>query len=67
LLRSLNPTTCLRYALSQPGTPIAFCGCGTVGQMADNIRAVQNFRKMTPEDRQGAVVATADGQIICLG
>jgi aryl-alcohol dehydrogenase-like predicted oxidoreductase len=50
LLRSLNPNTCLRYALSQPGTPIAICGCGTAGQMADNIRAVQNFRKMTPEE-----------------
>jgi predicted aldo/keto reductase-like oxidoreductase len=50
LLRSLSPGTCLRYALSQPGTPIAICGCGTVGQMADNIRAVQNFKKMTPEE-----------------
>ena len=50
LLRSLSPDTCLRYALSQPGTPIAICGCGTVGQMADNIRAVQNFQKMTPEE-----------------
>lgn len=28
LLRSLSPGTCLRYALSQPGTPIAICGCG---------------------------------------
>jgi aryl-alcohol dehydrogenase-like predicted oxidoreductase len=50
LLRSLSPQTCLRYALSQPGTPIAICGCGTVGQMADNIRAVQDFRRMTPEE-----------------
>ena len=50
LLRSLSPSTCLRYALSQPGVPVAICGCGTVGQMADNIRAVQNFQKMTPEE-----------------
>jgi aryl-alcohol dehydrogenase-like predicted oxidoreductase len=50
LLRSLSPGTCLRYALSQPGVSVAICGCGTVGQMADNIRAVQNFRKMTPEE-----------------
>jgi uncharacterized protein len=50
LLRSLNPGTCLRYALSQPGVQVAICGCGTVGQMADNIRAVENFRKMTPEE-----------------
>jgi len=27
---------------------VAICGCGTVGQMEDDIRAVQNFRKMTP-------------------
>ena len=50
LLRSLSPDTCLQYALSQPGVQVAICGCGTVGQMADNIRAVQNFRKMTPEE-----------------
>jgi len=60
LLRSLSPSTCLRYALSQPGVSVAICGCGTVGQMADNMRAVQNLRKMTPEEsaevRQRAVV-----------
>jgi aryl-alcohol dehydrogenase-like predicted oxidoreductase len=50
LLRSLSPGTCLRYALSQPGVQVAICGCGTVGQMADNIRAVQKFRKMAPEE-----------------
>ena len=50
LLRSLSPGTCLRYALSQPGVSVAICGCGTVGQMADNIRAVENFRTMTPEE-----------------
>ena len=50
LLRSLSPGTCLRYALSQPGVSVAICGCGTVGQMADNIRAVQSFRKMAPEE-----------------
>lgn len=50
LLRSLNPIECLRYALSQPGVHVAICGAGTQGQMEDNIRAVQNFRKMTPEE-----------------
>jgi len=39
-----------RHALSQPGVQVAICGCGTVGQMEDNIRAAQNFRKMTPEE-----------------
>ena len=50
LMRSLSPSTRLRFASSQPGVAVAICGCGTVGQMADNIRAVQNLRKMTPEE-----------------
>jgi predicted aldo/keto reductase-like oxidoreductase len=60
LLRSLNPTECLRYALSQPGVHVAVCGAGTVGQMMDNIRTVQNLRTMTADEiadvRQRAVV-----------
>ena len=47
LLRSLSPTECLRYALSQPGVHVAICGAGTQGQMEDNIRTVQNFKPMT--------------------
>ena len=50
LLRALNPIECLRYVLSLPGVHVAICGAGTQGQMEDNIRAVQNFRKMTPEE-----------------
>jgi uncharacterized protein len=50
LLRSLNPTECLRYALSQPGVHVAICGAGTQGQMEDNIRTVQNFKPMTVEE-----------------
>jgi len=60
LLRSLSPTECLRYVLSQPGVHVAICGAGTQGQMEDNIRAVQNLRKMTAEEmadvRKRAVV-----------
>ncbi len=50
LLRALSPAECLKYALSQPGVHVAVCGAGTQGQMEDNIRAVQDFRKMTPEE-----------------
>ena len=50
LLRSLSPTECLRYVLSQPGVHVAICGAGTQGQMEDNIRTVQNFKKMTGEE-----------------
>lgn len=53
LLRSLSPTECLRYALSQPGVHVAICGAGTQGQMEDNIRAVQNFKPLTPEQSAG--------------
>jgi predicted aldo/keto reductase-like oxidoreductase len=50
LLRSLSPTECLRYVLSLPGVHVAICGAGTEGQMEDNIRAVRNFEKMTPDE-----------------
>jgi uncharacterized protein len=49
LLRSLSPTECLRYTLSQP-VHVAICGCGTQGQMEDNIRTVQNFKPCTPDE-----------------
>lgn len=52
LLRSLNPTDCLRYALSQPGVHVAICGAGTQGQMEDNIRAVRNFQPMSAEQME---------------
>jgi hypothetical protein len=46
---------------------VAICGCGTVGQMADNIRAVQKFRKMTLEEsaevRKRAVVGAGHGLV----
>lgn len=50
LLRSLSPSECLKYALSQPGVHVAICGAGTEGQMEDNVRTVRNFKKMTSEE-----------------
>jgi len=62
LLRSLSPAECLSYTLSQPGVHVAVCGAGTQGQMEDNIRTVQNFRKLTPEEiadvRKRAIAGT---------
>jgi aryl-alcohol dehydrogenase-like predicted oxidoreductase len=59
LLRSLSPTECLRYTLSQ-GVNVAICGAGTAGQMEDNIRAVQFFKPLSQEQiadvRRRAVV-----------
>ena len=50
LLRSLSPTECLKYVLSLPGVHVAICGAGTLGQMEDNLRTVQNFKRMTAEE-----------------
>jgi predicted aldo/keto reductase-like oxidoreductase len=69
LLRSLNPTECLRYVLSLPGMHVAVCGAGTLGQMEDNVRAVRDFRKMSPDEMEdvrkralvGAGVQTGPG------
>ncbi len=59
LLRALSPTECLRYTLSLP-IHVAVCGCGSQGQMEDNVRTVQSFKKMTEEEladvRKRAVV-----------
>src|SRR5215472_1276217 len=59
LLRSLSPTECLRYTLSQ-SVHVAICGAGTQGQMEDNIRTVQSMKKLSAEEiadmRKRAVV-----------
>jgi len=49
LLRALNPSECLRYTLSLP-CHVAVCGCGTTGQMEDNIRVAQSFKPYTPAE-----------------
>ena len=49
LLRALNPMECLRYTLSQP-VHVAICGAGTLGQMEDNIRAVQSFQRLDDDE-----------------
>jgi aryl-alcohol dehydrogenase-like predicted oxidoreductase len=67
LLRSLGPGDCLRYALSQPGVQVAICGCGTVGQMEDNIRAVTNFRKMTADECAAVRKRAISGQGVYTG
>lgn len=67
LLRSLSSSDCLRYALSQPGVQVAICGCGTVGQMEDNIRAVQGFTRMTPEECAAVRRRAVSGQGVYTG
>lgn len=66
LLRSLSPTECLRYTLSQP-VHVAICGCGTQGQMEDNIRTVQNFKPFTPEEIEDVRKRAIVGQGVYTG
>ncbi len=67
LLRSLHPADCLRYVLSQPGVHVAICGAGTRGQLEDNIRAVQDFRTMTPDEIADVPARAVAGQGVQTG
>lgn len=49
LLRSLSPSECLRYTLSQP-VHVAICGAGSQSQMEDNIRTVQSMKRFSTEE-----------------
>jgi len=51
LLRALSPRECLSYTLSLP-IHVAVCGCGTEGQMEDNIRTAQSFKPLTAEQME---------------
>jgi uncharacterized protein len=66
LLRALSPTECLRYTLSQP-VHVAVCGCGSQGQMEDNIRTVQSFKRMTPEEMADVRRRAVVGQGVYVG
>ena len=66
LLRSLSPTECLRYTLSQP-VHVAICGCGTQGQMEDNIRTAQNFKALTADEIAGVRKRAIAGQGVYTG
>lgn len=66
LLRSLSPTECLRYTLSHP-VHVAICGAGTQGQMEDNIRTVQNFKPLTPDEMTAMQKRAVVGQGVYTG
>jgi hypothetical protein len=52
LLRAISACDCLRYALNLP-IHGAICGCGSQGQMEDNIRVAQEFKPLTVAETQG--------------
>lgn len=49
LLRALSPVDCLRYTLNLP-IHGAIAGCGTQGQMEDNIRTAQSFQPLSADE-----------------
>lgn len=66
LLRSLSATECLRYTLSHP-IHVAVCGAGTLGQMEDNVRAVQSFKPMTAAEMEDVRKRAVVGQGVYTG
>ena len=48
LLRAISPADCLRYVLNLGVHAVV--GCGTRGQMEDNIRVAQAFKPLTSEE-----------------
>ena len=66
LLRALSPSECLRYTLSLP-IHVAICGCGSQGQMEDNVRTVQSFKKMSPEEMADVRKRAVIGQGVYTG
>ena len=51
LLRTFTATNCLRYALNLPITACPL-GFNTIGQLEDDVRTAQNFKKLTDEERK---------------
>lgn len=49
LLRALSPAECLRYTLNLPIHGLV-TGCGTQGQMEDNIRTARQFKPLAAEE-----------------
>ena len=66
LLRALSPSECLRYTLSLP-VQVAICGCGSQGQMEDNIRTVQSLQRMPPDEMQRVRERAVVGQGVYTG
>ncbi len=50
LLRALSPGECLRYSLSLQIHCVV--GCGTRGQMDDNVRTTQSFKPLSGEEME---------------
>lgn len=66
LLRSLSPTECLRYTLSQQ-VHVAVCGAGTLGQMQDNIRTAQSFQAFSSDEIAAVQKRAVVGQGVYTG
>ena len=66
LLRALSPAECLRYTMSLPAH-VAVCGCGSQGQMEDNIRTAQSFKPMSAGEMADVRKRAVVGQGVYIG
>ena len=66
LLRALNPQECLRYTLSLP-VSCAVVGCGTQGQIDDDVRTAQQFKPLSGEEMEALRAAAVTGKGVLRG
>jgi aryl-alcohol dehydrogenase-like predicted oxidoreductase len=61
LLRTFSVGDCLRYTLSLPvtATPLGFC---TIGQLEDDVRIAQNFKRLTEEEMSALRARASSGK-----
>jgi predicted aldo/keto reductase-like oxidoreductase len=66
LLRAISPRECLRYVLNLP-VHGAVCGCGSRGQMEDNIRVAQEFQPLSASELAGIRKKAISGRGVLSG
>jgi len=62
LLRTFSAGDCLRYSLSLPitATPLGAC---TLGQIEDDVRIAQNFKPLTPQEKNALLERATSGKL----
>ncbi len=65
LLRAISPAECLSYVLNLNVHAIA--GCGTQGQMEDNVRVAKDFKPLKPEEVASIRQKATSGRGVLIG
>jgi hypothetical protein len=66
LLRALNPRDCLNYVLSLPIHCTAV-GCSTTGQLDEDVRIAQNFKKLSSSEMDALRMKAVEGTGVLKG